>query len=430
MPDVVTTYSQVSNDALTYWIAGEMIALADRNLVLGGLSKKHQLPQRMGTSLRVIRYKRFDLPAAPLTEGVTPDAVPLQNEHVTVALEQWGIVGILTDVAEITTTHPALTAMIDRSSLAMAETLERETATVLMSGTSVLYPGTVTARSGLAASDKMTTPAVLKCIARLRAIAAPMYPQQLYRGVMAPQQEADLLGTDTVFQQARNFSNVRELDMAEIGTWMGAKWQRSNFLPVFVGVATPDTGAATATKAQYAVVVGGGSLAAGNYVLKVVARSARTGYEHKVSQTSGNVVAALNDRITVTTPSSTSYVYDLYMSQVGGAILYKVASRVAASTATTFSTQPAGTEAVAPVAPTSATEVFVAWLFGRDAFGTVELNGMSLQSYLTNKGASDSDPLAQRRKVGAKVMWKSFILDNDFFVRLETGSSFPSTLAA
>jgi hypothetical protein len=70
----------------------------------------------------------------------------------------------------------------------------------------------------------------------------------------------------------------------------------------------------------------------------------------------------------------------------------------------------------------------VAWVFGKDSFGRVELNGMSLQSYITPKGASYSNPLAQGRKVGSKIMWKSFIIDNTFFARIETASAFSAGL--
>ena len=55
---------------------------------------------------------------------------------------------------------------------------------------------------------------------------------------------------------------------------------------------------------------------------------------------------------------------------------------------------------------------------------------MSLQTFVTPKGSSDSDPLAQRRKVGAKYMRKSFILDNDFIERFETSSGIAAVIPA
>jgi len=74
-------------------------------------------------------------------------------------------------------------------------------------------------------------------------------------------------------------------------------------------------------------------------------------------------------------------------------------------------------------------DVFIAFIFGKDAFARVELNGMSLRAYLTPAGASFSNPLAQGRKIGSKVMWNSWILDNAFYRRVETGSAYPSGYA-
>jgi hypothetical protein len=55
---------------------------------------------------------------------------------------------------------------------------------------------------------------------------------------------------------------------------------------------------------------------------------------------------------------------------------------------------------------------------------------MSLQSYITPAGASFSNPLAQGRKVGSKIMWKPFLLDGNFMVRIEAASAYSAQLPA
>ena len=112
----------------------------------------------------------------------------------------------------------------------------------------------------------------------------------------------------------------------------------------------------------------------------------------------------------------------------GSGSLFKVLSRQATTTSAAITTIPAGTEAVLTASPNATVEVFVAWVFGKDSFGRVELDGMSLASYITPPGASYSNPLAQGRKIGTKVMFKSFIIDNAFFARIETGSAFSAGL--
>jgi N4-gp56 family major capsid protein len=429
MADAVTQFSTLSNDAPNVWIAIRQYELAERNLVIGRYAEKFQLPQRMGTTLRVTRHKRVKLPLLPLTEGVPPDAIGLTIEKVDVTVEQWGIVALLTDVVQLTTTHPALTKAIELTGLAMAEVLEREQAKVLLGGTKVIYGGAATTRASLANTSLLTTQVVLKATTGLRARGAQAQEGQLFAGIMAPQQEADVLSADTTFQNASNYANVRALQYGEIGIWMGTRWGRGNFLPVIKGVA-----AIAASSANLAEVSGhnmsstGGAL--DGTLVTVVARDANSGYERKVSQVL--TVASSANTVALITPTSLNYLYDLYMTDTSGLNQKVVATGVAANTTTTLTATlyTNGTAQAAPAIPTSGVTAYVAWVFGKDSFGRVELNGMSMQSYVTPAGASFSNPLAQGRKVGSKIMWKCFILDDNFFTRLETGSAFDSELPA
>jgi len=433
MADVATTFSTLSNDAPNVFIARETLKIAERNLVLGKFADRYSLPQRMGKTLRVIKHSRMALPRTTLTEGVPPDAVALSISNVDVTVEQWGIVALITDVAQVSITHAPLQVAIERTGMAMSELLEREIGETLMAGTSVLFPNAVTARNSLATTtDKFTTAMVLKGIQLLRAKGAPNFEGALYGGVVHPAQEADLLGGDSTFQQASNFANVKRLENAEIGTWMGARWYRGNFMPGWIGHAAPDTSAAAAFKPQINAVDGGGAITSStNHKFKVVYKEAETLIERRITQNSANIASAAtgnNESFTVTVAAGdiVNYVYDVYMTTTaaaGAGSLYKVLSNQATTVSAAITVGPAGTEDVAPEAPASTVNVFVGWLFGRSAFGRVELNGMSLESYLTEPGATWANPLAQGRKCGNKIMWKCFLLDNSFMVRLETSAS-------
>lgn len=423
-----TTFSTLSNDAPNVWIARETYRLVERNLRLGRFAKRYSLPQRMSKTLRIIRHDRLVLPAgnAQLTEGTPPTSLALAISNVDVTVEQWGIVVLLTDVSMITTKHPALNVAINRTGLAMAEVLEREIANMLLAGTTVIFPGSVTARSGLTSSDKLTTATVIEATTTLRTKGAGEFEGGLFGGVIAPAQEGDVLASDVSFKDASNFANVKALQFGEIGVWMGVRWTRGNFLPVFRG--EPEPGTKTATTAGFS---NGGGGSARKVI--VVARDINSDYERRISA----IVTATNDEPVITTPTSTNYVYDLYASSDGGSDVDKlIAARVLANVATTIdgAAYTAGTTATAPTKPaadgTDGVEAFVAWIFGSESYGRVELNGMSLQSYITPAGSSFTDPLAQGRKVGSKIMWKSFIIDDDFFVRIETASAFGAQLPA
>lgn len=421
MADTPTTFASLSQDAPNVYIAKRMYELAEKKLQLGQFASKFKLEQRMSKTLRVVRYKRLNLPQAVLTEGVPPDAVALATENVDVTVEQWGIVVLLTDVALITTQHPALNIAIERTSLAMAEVLEREMGKTLLGGTNVFYGAAAANRAALDGSKKMVTSDVLAVTANLRSNGAPDFESSLYGGALHPQVEADLVGADTTFVNAQSYSgNLRPLEYGEIGIWMGVRWVRGQFLPKLKGVAAPDATAATAEKAQV-------SAAAGSRQVVVIAREIATGFERKVSQTATNVT----DTATVTAPSSANYVYDVYTGNGTGAPDKLVATLAAGATSGALNGLYAGGVSAAPTgAPASGKEVFINFVFGKDGFGRVELNGMSLESFITPPGASWSNPLAQGRKVGSKIAWKCFLLDNAFLARIECNSAYSAALPA
>ena len=422
MPDSPTTFSVLSNDAPNVLIARRMYELAEKKLQLGQFATKFSLDQRMGKTLRVIRYKRLNLPQAVLSEGTPPDAVALATENVDVTVEQWGIVVLLTDVAEITTKHPALNIATERASLAMAETLEREMGTTLLAGTNVFFGAAAANRAALDGTKKLATSDILAALANLRSNGAGDWEGGLYGGVMPPQVEADLIAADSTFINANSYAgNLRPFEFGEIGVWMGVRWLRGQFLPLYKGVAAPSNAAATAEKAQT-------SANAGSRQVVVVAREITTGYVRKISQTATDVT----DTATVTAPSSTAYVYDVYTGNGTGAPDKRVATGIAASavTAALNGLYAGGVSATPPSAPASGKEVFFVFVFGKDHFGRVELNGMSLASYVTPGGASFSNPLAQGRKIGCKIMWKSFLIDTSFGARIEVNSAYSANLPA
>lgn len=426
----ITTFSAISNDAPNVFIANETLKVLNRNLILGQYGKKVPLPQRNGKTIRVIKRTRLAVPHTPLTEGTTPDSLAFNYNEVDIPVSQWGIVVAMSDVAQVTTKHPILNMAIEDKAMAMAEMFERETAEELMSGTRVIFADRANnnSRDDLAGTDLITSSEIVAAKVGLRARGVPGINGRRYAGVLSPQQVGDITLSDEKFTTAAEQSNVAALQFGMVGTWHDVDITEGNFLPILKGVAAPDTNTETAEKAKHNMSSTGGAI--DNSLIKIVARDANSDYERKVSQTL--TVADADASFTLTLPTSTNYVYDVYMTDTSGANEKLVKSRQAASTAITVNAAlySAGTLAASPVAPASGVEVFIGWVFGKDAFARVDLDGMSLQSFITPNAASDSDPLAQRRKVGSKAMWKVAILDNDRFVRLETGSSYPAELPA
>jgi N4-gp56 family major capsid protein len=431
MADAYTTFAGVGSvGAANVWITAKMIKLLQRNLVLQKGADQYTLESKMGKTLRTIRVERLSLPTSPLVEYVTPPTNAFVLTNVDVTVEQWGIVAAFSDMIELTVKEPTVSTAIDRVSMAMKETFEREDANVLMGATNVTYPNLVIARSGLTATDVFSTPLAITIKTKLAMRGAPKYsPDGSYLCFMQPPHTAAVLASDQVFQQASNFAKERRLEFGYVGMWMGLDCVEGNFLPIYVGVPAVDTAAITAVKAKYTVGTAG-TLATANFQIKVVAREVSTDYERRLSVQTGNIAVTSPGSIAVQFPSSTNYVYDLYMTQAGGNTTFLVASRQAASSTFTITAAPAGTEAVAPVSPANGIYVYPGFVCGSGAYGTCTLNGMSLQTGVTPKGPSDSDPLWQRRKFGAKACRKTFIVENAFLERFETASAIAPPLAA
>lgn len=67
----------------------------------------------------------------------------------------------------------------------------------------------------------------------------------------------------------------------------------------------------------------------------------------------------------------------------------------------------------------STVDVYPCLIVGKGAYGVGTFQ--TLKTYVTPAVSSDSDPLAQRRKVGAKVAFGTTILQQDAMLRIETG---------
>lgn len=67
----------------------------------------------------------------------------------------------------------------------------------------------------------------------------------------------------------------------------------------------------------------------------------------------------------------------------------------------------------------STVDVYPTLILGADAYGVSDFD--SLQTYISPARPSDSDPLAQRTKVGSKVAFATRILKQDSMERIETG---------
>jgi hypothetical protein len=354
---------------------------------------------------------------------------------VTAVLEQWGMVTTLTDVALMTTKHPALQAAKDRLGNASAELQDREIQRVLMGQGVVIYPNAKASRSALVAGDTPGTDFISGVVATLRQLGAPTFTGSMYGGVFDPYTEQDL-AKDQTFVLSHQYAETTALFNAEVGRWRGVRWKRSNLLPILSQLATGVGGVAAA--ANTTIPPGTTGFGAGTTVKTTAALADPiSGLDTKQITTANVTNAAAFVVVFTIDAAAPEGRYNIYCSAAGGttpqlcatvqkplgaALTVTIVNTVTgAPIANTYAQNPSGAPAGAD--PPAAINVHFGYIFGKQAFAVPAI-GARVQATLTPATASDSDPLQQRRKAGFKFYTKTCILNQDFFRRFECASAF------
>lgn len=399
-----------SGDAVSAYIAAKILSLATKQLVLYQLCDKAAMQFNSGRTFQYSRYERVILPQTALTEGVTPGDTAMSVTVVTAVLDQWGAVIPLSDVSIDSVKHPVLQQAIKLGALQARETIDREVFKVIQSGTNVFFPNAIAARGSITTADKISTASIGKVVANMRSAGAQPYEEDMFMGVCDPFAEDDIM-SDTVFVDAAKYGAYKKLMVNEIGSWKGVRWMRSNSYPS-ISLLTGASAADSATAGSLAVST--------QYDVKLAVVDANTGHETFITAVFSGTTSSSHSSLDVTVPAlpagaTAGSVFRVYAGAHSG-VLYKQADGIAASATYNLKTIPVSGSA-AQAAPPASIAVHLTFVFGNEGVACVELNKM--QAYLTPAAASDSDPLAQRRKAGWKCDFKTVITNDKFLARLE-----------
>ena len=328
--------------------------------------------------------------------------------------------------------------------LGRTETIERNTFNAVMGGTQVNYVGAVGSRAALTGGSVMTPHELNRALSALNTLGARAYRstdgtdekitaasgpkgistanQPHFIGVIHPNVESDLRENSTVVT-AWSYSDVAKLYNSEIGQWSQMRFTRSNMVPYYTGFALV-TGTPSAS---------GGTLATGTYFVQVTGSLNQNGYEQYIAQVStGLSVTGPNGSISVTVPNVPGYTFNVYVGLTNPPVNLGVsASGPATGPLAGQATQLApgstavitavGIAQVPPLAPATGVTVYPTFIFGKEAFVQLELDGLKM-AYLDK--ADKSDPNNQTRVVSWKVFYGTMIMNNKFFMRIESSSAF------
>jgi hypothetical protein len=196
-------------------------------------------------------------------------------------------------------------------------------------------------------------------------------------------------------------------------------------VPSFVGVAAIEGTAGSA-----------GTLATGTYYIQVTASDTQNQYESRIYQVSSSIsVTGPNGSVSVILPALTGFTFNVYLSTDNTpSNLGLSASGPTVGPMQGQATQLAPNQTVVltalgvaqtpPSAPATGVTVYPTFIFGQGAYGQVQLDALKINLLVT---ADKADPLNQLRVVGWKVFYGTLISNNQFFMRIESTSSFSAT---
>jgi N4-gp56 family major capsid protein len=454
MPTNVSTSFTADVEA---YIANETLPLARRRLVAYRFGDPLKLPKGRGVQYQAARWNRLPLPFGPLSEGTPPVGQSMSVTMVSATAVQWGDKVTITDIAEMTIKHPMFEIAKELCTLAVSETLERNTYNALLAGTQVNYVNNRGARASLIAGDVLNIHEFNRMDGALETLGAPRFmgdeqtnkweeaesggarassdPRGMphYAAIIHTLCVQDVRENAT-FVLASSYSDINKLYNAEIGELSGIRFCASNMVPFWTGYAqitgTPSNSGGTLTNA------------ASPYYVVVTGQDTQNQYESYVSQVSAGITIAAGSTgsISFTTPNVPGYTFTAYIgttttptnialcaSGPTSGPYAGLATQLPANTSvvlTGIGPAASSTAFTAPAAPQTGITVYPTFIFGRGAYGQVVLDEIKY-TYLDK--ADKSDPHNQLRVVGWKVMYGTILLNSLFFGRIESTSAFAAT---
>lgn len=389
-----TTYTDGGSPKRTYlnkeFYDKNLLEMAKTKFVHANFGQKRNIPRGNGTKVEFRRWVPFAISQNynKLTEGVTPDGQDLSQTHLEATVDQYGAFVEVSDLLKRTSYDDVAMGATDMLGEQMGTVIEWVTRDAMCAGTNVLYAGGKTSRIGLTASDKLTTTEIRKAVRELKKAKAPMITggkKPHYVCICSPDATFDLQ-SDTLWQDVSKYSNAEQIYSGEIGRIFGVVFVESTEAKVYKQSVNNAVNANTSSSATF------------------VLKNDPTPAEEAYLSTGGNKIKVGGTEYTLAATGS-----------------YTPATKTVKLTTTASLT--ADDAVISEDAGASGVDVHASLIFGRDAYGVVDIEGSgAIQSIVKGFGQSGFDPLNQRATYGAKVeAYTALILNDDWLIRIEHG---------
>ena len=386
-------------------------ALKNVEPTLGYLTDAQMIeqPKNNGKHVKFFRYTELPAVTKPLYEGVTPDAQKLTETAFTVMTKQYGGYMSYTDEIDLWHVDSKTQAMSDRLNRQAALSIDTVGRDAICAGLNVMFPGTVTSRAALTASDVITYATVKKVVRNLKKKGAQPFSDGFFHAKIDHDTYYDL-SQDQHWIDVATYQNDSRVQKYELGTIYKVK-----FFEVDNGKVFSTETYLYGTK-QYLTMYG--TYDATNNIMIV----ADTMTEDEARELTGKLIYVNR---------SSTYNTMMCIEQVwpsGTANQTKIKFRWAGPAAETANWTTGNSTKITPTGGGNSIDVHASIIYGQDAFGMVKLGGKgkpNIQIIVKPLGSSGSnDPLNQRGTIAWKVpFFAAAVIQDDFICRVEHGVS-------
>lgn len=239
MATTTQTYSNLTAEQKTFYDRTLLSRLLP-NLTFLKYGQKRPMPKNEGDTINFRRFNSLDVPAASLTEGVTPDGDNLSITAVTATVAQEGNWVRLSDKISMVGIDPVLTESAALMGENAAKTLETRCADVIFKGTSQQFAGGAASAAAIAAGKVVNSEEIKKAVRTLRNNNAEPLEGGYYIGFCDPSVAYDLQN-DSLWQDISKYNGAENIMKGEIGRIHGVRFILTTMCPTDATTATAGT---------------------------------------------------------------------------------------------------------------------------------------------------------------------------------------------
>lgn len=199
--------------------------------------QERPMPKNNGKTVEFRKWELFEADTTPLTEGVVPDGLSMEQSNVTATIAQYGAYVTISDMLETTAYDQVKRDAVKLLGERMGTVIDWVTRDAMNAGTNVQYANGKASRAAVGATDILTTTEIRKAVRTLKKAKAPMFSRggrEHYICICSPDATFDLQ-SDAMWQDVSKYQNAEQIYSGEIGRIFGVVFVESTEAKVFAG---------------------------------------------------------------------------------------------------------------------------------------------------------------------------------------------------